>query len=359
MGTFTNILRTETARQLNRVPSDFNVDLNMYDPWNMFRTLQIMVNEAETGMTFRASELGMGVQASITIAILKAYSQLKLKNQTPIFIDEPELYLHPQGRRNFYKIIRELADNGTQVFITTHSTEFISLDRFNEINVVRKSMDNGTYIRKANPANFVVDLKIRKNIESSEKDLMFIYKDAYENTGDSQRASEAMFARKVILVEGESESLILPYFFDLLGYDYIAEGVTIVRCGGKSEIDRFYRLYSEFGIPCFVIFDGDRQNVGKGDERSTIDKNHGILKMFGCADDFPDGTVHENYLGFEYRLEENLSIGDVGKAKALKLYIRTKEAITSADKVPAWVSEVIEKLKLLPNEAESVLLKED
>ena len=81
--------------------------------------------------------------------------------------------------------------------------------------------------------------------------------------------------------------------------------------------------------------------------------------MFGCADDFPDGTVHENYLGFEYRLEENLSIGDVGKAKALKLYIRTKEAITSADKVPAWVSEVIEKLKLLPNEAESVLLKED
>ena len=119
------------------------------------------------------------------------------------------------------------------------------------------------------------------------------------------------------------------------------------------------RVKEKFGIPCFVIFDGDRQNVGKGDEKSTIDKNHGILKMFGCADDFPDGTVHENYLGFEYRLEENLSIGDVGKAKALKLYIRTKEAITSADKVPAWVSEVIEKLKLLPNEAESVLLKED
>ena len=44
----------------------------MYDPWNLFRTLQIMVNEEDTGLTFRASELGMGVQASITIAILKA-----------------------------------------------------------------------------------------------------------------------------------------------------------------------------------------------------------------------------------------------------------------------------------------------
>lgn len=359
MDTFTSILRSETARQLNRAPADFNVDLNMYDPWNLFRTMQIMVNEAETGMTFRASDLGMGVQASITIAILKAYSQLKLKNQTPIFIDEPELYLHPQGRRNFYKIIRELADNGTQVFITTHSTEFVSLDRFNEINIVRKSMDKGTYIRKAAAADFVADLKKRNGIESSEADLMFRYKDAYENTGDSQRASEAMFARKVILVEGESESLILPYFFDLLDYDYIAEGVTIVRCGGKSEIDRFYRLYSEFGIPCFVIFDGDKQNIGKDDEEATIKKNHGILQMFGSNDDFPDGIVHERYIGFEKRLEENLLIGDVGKAKALQLYIRTKKAIGSPEKVPEWVSQVIEKLNNLPNEAESILQSAD
>lgn len=359
MDTFISILRSETARQLNRAPADFNVDLNMYDPWNLFRTMQIMVNEAETGMTFRASDLGMGVQASITIAILKAYSQLKLKNQTPIFIDEPELYLHPQGRRNFYKIIRELADNGTQVFITTHSTEFVSLDRFNEINIVRKSMDKGTYVRKAAAADFVADLKKRNGIESSEDDLMFRYKDAYENTGDSQRASEAMFARKVILVEGESESLILPYFFDLLDYDYVAEGVTIVRCGGKSEIDRFYRLYSEFGIPCFVIFDGDKQNIGKDDEKATIKKNRGILCMFGCNDDFPDGIVHERYIGFEKRLEENLFIGDVGKAKALELYIRTKKAIDNQEKVPKWVSKVIERLNNLPNEAESILQREE
>jgi putative ATP-dependent endonuclease of OLD family len=78
------------------------------------------------------------------------------------------------------------------------------------------------------------------------------YQNAYENTGDSQKASEAMFAKKVILVEGESESLILPYFFKLLNYDYIAKGISIVRCGGKSELDRFYRLYAEFGIPCYI-----------------------------------------------------------------------------------------------------------
>ena len=359
MATFLSILRNETSRQLNRTPSDFNVDLNMYDPWNLYKTLQIMVNEAETGMTFRASELGMGVQASITIAILKAYSQLKLKNQTPIFVDEPELYLHPQGRRNFHRIIRDLAKNGTQVFITTHSTEFVSLDRFDEINVVRKSRDKGTYIRKADPNAFIDDLKVRTGIETTAEELMFTYKNAYENTGDSQKASEAMFARKVILVEGESESLILPHFFELLSYDYIAEGVTIVRCGGKSEIDRFYRLYSEFGIPCFIIFDGDKQNVGTKDERSTISKNHGIMRLFNKTEDFPDNIVYDNYLGFEKRLEENLGIGDVGSAKALRLFVRTKEKITMSEEVPTWVGEVIKKVQALPSESKSVLLRSE
>lgn len=355
MRQFVSILGIETAKQLNREPGEFDIDINMYDPWNFYRTLQIMVNEADTGMTFRASELGMGVQASITIAILKAYSQLKLKNQTPILIDEPELFLHPQGRRNFYKIIRNLAENGTQVLLTTHSSEFINLDHFDEIFVVRKSKERGTYVKGAYPQRFVNDFKVRYGRETTKEDIMERYRNAFENTGDSQKSSEAMFARKVILVEGESEVLILPYLFSLCGYDEITEGITIVRCGGKSELDRYYRLYSEFGIPTFIIFDGDYQNVGKDDEAATISKNRGILTLFNIDNDFPDGIVHENYLGFQYRLEENLGIEGIGNAKALALYRRVKKEITSFDQVPSWVIDVIAAIERLPTESVSVL----
>ena len=117
-----------------------------------------------------------------------------------------------------------------------------------------------------------------------------------------------------------------------------------------------YIVNSEFHA---LIFDGDKQNIGKDGEKATIGKNHGILQMFECNDDFPDGIVHERYLGFEKRLEENLLVGDVGKAKALQLYIRTKNAIDSPEKVPKWVSQVIEKLDNLPDEAESILQKAD
>ena len=359
MQQFVSILGSETARQLNRTPDEFNVDLNMYDPWNFYRTLQIMVHEAETGMTFRASELGMGVQASITIAILKAYSKLKLKNQTPILIDEPELFLHPQGRRNFYKIIRDLAENGTQVLLTTHSSEFIDLEHFNEIFVVRKTKDKGTYIRNANPSAFVEDFKARYSKETTEADIMERYRNAFENTGDSQKSSEAMFARKVVLVEGESEVLILPYLFSLCGYDEISEGITIVRCGGKSEIDRYYRLYSEFGIPAFILFDGDYQNVGKEDEAATIKKNKGILGLFNETGNFPDGIVHDRYLGFKCRLEENLGIQGIGNKKALDLFRLVKREISSVNQIPDWIPAIISAIERLPLEASSVLRKTD
>jgi len=111
MKKFMTILQEESARQLNRPQSDFIVDLSLYDPWNFYRTLQLIVKEQDMGLEFQASNLGMGVQASISIAILKAYSELNLANKSPIFIDEPELYLHPQSQRNFYKILRDLSED--------------------------------------------------------------------------------------------------------------------------------------------------------------------------------------------------------------------------------------------------------
>lgn len=357
MEEFKNILQEETAKQLNKQIEDFDVDLNLYDPWNFYKTLQLTVHESDMNLNFRASELGMGVQASITIAILKAYSKLKLNNNTPIFIDEPELFLHPQGRRNFYKIIRELADSGTQIFLTTHSTEFIDLSYFDEIFVVRKNNEQGTYVKYANPHDFVIDLKQRTGIDSDEQQIKLRYKNAYENTGDSQKASEAIFAKKIILVEGESESLLLPYFFNIANYDYISNGISIVRCGGKNELDRFYRLYTEYGIPCFIIFDGDAQNIGNEAEEDSKKKNQNLFKLLKVnSEDFPETSISDNYLVFKTYLEDNLGNYD-GNKKGLELFIEIKKIIQKKEDLPEWVSQIIAKITELPTEAESSLLK--
>ena len=134
MSDFIGIIKKESAEQLNRSVDDFEVNLDIYDPWDFYRTLQIIVNEKDIGLKFQASQLGMGAQASITVAILKAYSEIKLGGGNPIFIDEPELFLHPQAQKNFYKILRKLSEEkNIQIFFTTHSPYFLSLEHFDEI----------------------------------------------------------------------------------------------------------------------------------------------------------------------------------------------------------------------------------
>lgn len=368
MDRFKEILQKESARQLNREETSFSIDLSLYDPWNFYRTLQLLVKENDMDMEFQASSLGMGVQASITIAILKAYAELNLPNKTPIFIDEPELFLHPQAQRNFYNVLREMTEDqidengnivkeGLQIFYTTHSPNFLRTDKFNEIFIVRKTQEKGTYLNRADIDLFITDLKVRKNIQSSKEDLFLHFRNAYENTGDSQKANEGFFAKKIVLVEGQSESLILPYFFDLYGFDYIKEGVSIVRCGCKNEIDRFFRLYNEFWIPCFIIFDWDKQNEGTQEEENTKIENKAILELFWITNQYwLNGIVNDRYLGFEKRLEENLNIDNIpNKIKSVKLFQKVKEKVFLKESLPAWIEQIIRKIQNLNTPLESVL----
>lgn len=362
MKDFIQVLQKESAEQLNKPESEFSVDFNLYDPWHFYRTLQILVKESDIGLSFQASNLGMGVQASISIAILKAYSQISLRNKTLIFIDEPELFLHPQAQRNFYKVLRELADSDTQVFYTTHSPEFLSAGHFNEIFLTRKITDKGTQLFFGDVNRFIKDLNIRKDISSNEEDLLAHYGNACDNTGDSQKANEAFFAKKIILAEGPSENLILPYFFKIAEFDYIKEGITIVRCGGKGELDRFYRLYSEFGIPCYVIFDGDKHLDETEDKEKNIEQNKSLMKLLdGDSDnDYPNSQAETNYLGFEYELEESLGFEVSKGIKGLELYLRVKENIKEVGDLPSWVGNVVDKIQALRQEdVKSALLENE
>ena len=362
MGKLSQIIQKETSQQLNREEDELSIDFNLYDPWNFYRTLQITVKE-ENGLEFQAWKLWMWVQASISIAILKAYSELNLTNNSPIIIDEPELYLHPQAQRNFYNILNKVSQDDdwkewTQIFYTTHSPNFLNLWAFNEVFIVRKCKDEWTYIKYWDIQKFTKDLKIRTWINSSIEDFLLHTKNAYEETWDSQASNEAFFWKKIILVEGQSESLVLPYLFKVAWYNYTKEGVTIVRCWCKNEIDRFYRVYNEFWIPCYVIFDWDIHNKWTGDESDTIKKNKLLFSLLDSDSwkDFPDNWVKDKYLWFKETLEKNLWFWT--NKKWLALYKEVRKNIT-VDNLPSWVCEIIEKIKNLDQWwVDSVLITE-
>ena len=74
---------------------------------------------------------------------------------------------------------------------------------------------------------------------------------------DAERA-ELFFSRAVILVEGMTEKIALPFVFNALGHDPDREQISIVECGGKANMPMFVEICRRARIPYVVVHDSDR-----------------------------------------------------------------------------------------------------
>jgi predicted ATPase len=156
-----------------------------------------------------------------------------------LLVEEPELFLRPQTQRYLYRRLRAFAAGGNQVVYTTHAPALLNVARLEELALVEHEPERGTRIVRP---------------QSLESDEAFRVVSEF----DAER-SELFLARSAILVEGRTEKLVLPSVFAALGYDADREGVSIVECGGKSNIPVFARICQSCGIPFAVVHDRDAE----------------------------------------------------------------------------------------------------
>jgi hypothetical protein len=160
-----------------------------------------------------------------------------------LLIEEPELYLRPQAQRYLYRLLREFALAGNQVIYSTHSPAFLSVARLNELVFVERLPQTGTRALQPEPVSADEDFRVMSEFDAAR--------------------SELFLARAVVLVEGLTEKLVLPFVFSALGYDVDREAVSIIECGGKPNIPLFARICTATGIPFVVVHDSDRKANGK------------------------------------------------------------------------------------------------
>jgi len=87
--------------------------------------------EVDDGIPTYMEEKGSGMQRSVALALLQVYADELVKHPENnsavkpffLFIDEPEICLHPQAQRKLLKAILELSKT-KQIFIATHSPYF-------------------------------------------------------------------------------------------------------------------------------------------------------------------------------------------------------------------------------------------
>ncbi|HSC92005.1 MAG TPA: AAA family ATPase [Gaiellaceae bacterium] len=177
-----------------------------------------------------------------------------------VMVEEPELYLGPHAQRHLYRVFRRLADGGNQVLYSTHSPTFLSVDRLEELAIVRHRRGEGTVL-----------LQPRALPEGESFRALAEF--------DADRA-ELFISRAALIVEGRTEKLVLPLVFEMLGYDADRERIAILACGGKSTMPLFAGICNECRIPYVVLHDRDAP-VGKEPVESEQALNAAILEAAG------------------------------------------------------------------------------
>jgi predicted ATPase len=160
-----------------------------------------------------------------------------------LLIEEPELYLRPQAQRYLYRLLREFSLAGNQVIYSTHSPAFLNVTRMDELVFVERLPVTGTHALQPEPVSADEDFRVMTEFDAAR--------------------SELFLAHAVVLVEGLTEKLVLPFVFAALGHDVDREAISIVECGGKPNIPLFARICRAAGIPFVVVHDSDRKTSGR------------------------------------------------------------------------------------------------
>jgi putative ATP-dependent endonuclease of OLD family len=255
-------------------------DFSAYDPSNYFKTLK--VHPTENDETRAYEELGTGQQQILALSFAHAYAKSFLGQGLIFILDEPEAHLHPLAQKWLAKKMFKMAEDGLQIIITTHSPYFVDLNYIDGINLIRKEEETTFNINHDATSLFNYCVETGSNPTKTKEETIIPF---YSNSSTSHLLS-GFFANKIILVEGPTEELALPVYFERLGFDPTEYGVEILGVGGKGNLAKWWRLFTLYKIPTFICFDNDFK---KDDEKGF--KRKDALKAIGIKDDKLDGIL--------------------------------------------------------------------
>jgi putative ATP-dependent endonuclease of OLD family len=222
----------------------------------LFQSLKLFVGEAEEGYEGGIHELSLGGANLIylTLKLLEfKYQKTRQSFANFLLIEEPEAHIHTHIQKTLFD---RISYPDTQVIYSTHSTHISEVCNVRNMNILGRQEGR---CEAYQPSMGLAELDIR-NIQR--------YLDAVR--------SNLLFAKSVVLVEGDAEEILVPLLVKkLLGVSLDELGVSLINIrstGFKNVAVLFHD--TRIRKKCSIVTDLDTAIVmtapASGDDADTI-----------------------------------------------------------------------------------------
>ena len=317
------------------------VEFSAYDPSNYFHALRVLPRLQGVPRTF--AELGTGQEQILALSFVYAYAAAFGAQGSGLIlvIEEPEAHLHPLAQEWLATQLDRYQDAGVQVVVTTHSPAFLSLRHLDGLVLVRKSDAASPSTTIQVTSQVLADHCQQRGAAMATPHTILDYYDVAATT----EIRSGFFARAVVLVEGPSDAFAIPVLSRRLGLDLTAAGIGCIPVGGKGNLAKWWRLFTAYGIPIYVIFDNDTS------EDQDQKKRRDLLLALGL-----DNSGVDNRLGIRtLHVEPQFAIFGDNYEKTMRLLVgRYTELEATCSKnygpmgkplVARWVAERLDDLE--------------
>ena len=268
---------------LTQINQEIQKSWELYHEDNRFSQAELIINSSEmaaalrqialkfspttTEEAFTVSDLGDGLRSIFYFSLVDSILDIELeitkdREENPdnprfklippvltiLAIEEPENHIAPHHIGKLIKRFKQLGNNdNSQVILTSHSLAIVKRIDPEDLRYLRIE-NNGRVCQTT-----ISDIKLPPAIDESYKYIK----------GAIQAYPELYFAKLVVLGEGDSEELLLPKFFDLLGLEIDSSQISVVPLGGR-HVNYFWKLLNALRIPHITLLDFDNERYGGG-----------------------------------------------------------------------------------------------